>query len=97
MATTETIISLDIMNNIDGNPHDNNGNAGGAIAASILIPIVVIKSSTAVAIVTVIVCRKKKIFCFVNLEKKLMLHLKKCYVGCKKEESSDLRSFLLED
>ena len=47
--------------------------------------------------VTVIVCCKKKVFCFVNLEKKLMLHLKQCYVGCKKEVSSDLQPLFLEN
>ena len=69
------------------NPNDN---AGVAIAAGILVPIFLIGSSTAAAVVTVIACHKKKVPCFVNLEKKFMPHLKKCYIGCKKTEASDL-------
>ena len=89
MTTTKTITPVDIMNSTDGNPNDNGGN-GGTIAAGILVPIFLIGSSTAAAVVTVIVCHKKKVPCFVNLEKKFMPHLKKCYVSCKKTEASDL-------
>ena len=89
MTTTKTITPVDIMNSTDGNPNDNDGN-GGTIAAGILVPIFLIGSSTAAAVVTVIACHKKKVPCFVNLEKKFMPHLKKCYIGCKKTEASDL-------
>ena len=48
---------------------NSNDNAGGAIAAGILVPIFLIGSSTAAAVVTVVSCHKKKVPCFVNLEK----------------------------
>ena len=89
MTTAKTIIPVDIMNSTDGNPNDNGGN-GGTIAAGILVPIFLIGSSTAVAVVTVIVCHKKKVPCFVNLEKKFMPHLKHVMSVVKKTEASDL-------
>ena len=89
MTTTQTIIPVDIMNSTDGNPNDNGGN-GGTIAAGILVPIFLIGSSTATAVVTIIVCHKKKVPYFVNLEEKIMQHLKKCYVSCQKTDASDL-------
>ena len=89
MTTTKTITPVDIMNSTDGNPNDNDGN-GGTIAAGILVPIFLIGSSTAAAVVTVIVCHKKKVPCFVNLEKKFMPHLKNVMSVVKKTESSDL-------
>ena len=89
MTTTKTIIPVDIMNSTDGNPNDNGGN-GGTIAAGILVPIFLIGSSTAVAVVTVIACHKKKVPCFVNLEKKFMPHLKHVMSVAKKTEASDL-------
>ena len=84
-----TFENATIVNSTDVNPNDNDGN-GGTIAAGILVPIFLIGSSTAAAVATVIVCHKKKVTYFVNLEEKLMPHLKKCYVNCKKTEASDL-------
>ena len=83
-----TFASTTIVNSTDGGTPNDNGGHGGTIAAGILVPIFLIGSSTASAVVTVIVCHKKKVPCFVNLEKKLMPRFKTCYVSCKKNRSS---------